>query len=279
MSPRVTFSTLACPAWSVETTIANASAFGYDGIEWRGGGAGHINPNASRSQRAMLREQMRDANLFSLAVTGYTSFVSDDALTRAANVDDLKRYLDLAADIDALYVRAFLGELAPGQTPDRMYPRIVEALEQCVTHARSAGVGIAIEHHDDFVRTASLVPIIESVKDSVVGTVWDIANAYSASENAAQGAHNLHDRISYVQIKDGVGQHEQWRLTNVGEGDVPLRQAFKLLHGQNYSGAFSVEWEYAWHPELEPPDRALPQALAWLRTALQETFMSDGEPA
>lgn len=277
MRPRVTFSTLACPAWSVEAIVANALTFGYDGIEWRGGTAGHINPSASPSRRRSLRQQMADANLLSLAVTSYTNFVADEAAVRAANVEDLKRYLDLAADIEAKYVRAFLGELAAHQTIDNAYPHIIECLKQCVEHAQSVGVGIAVEHHDSFVRTAALVPILEKIRDSSVGAVWDIANAYSAGEDAQEGISNLHNHISYVQVKDGTGQHAEWRLTNVGEGNVPLQKAFRLLREHNYDGAFSLEWEYAWHPELEPPERALPQALAWLRTSLEKAYESDGE--
>src|SRR5438105_3988253 len=114
--PRVTFSTLACPHWSVETVIEHARGMGYDGIEWRGGAQGHVKPSLSPAERTHFKQQMRDAQLTSLAVTAYTGFTSKDAAVRKANVDDLKRQLDLAADIHASYVRAFLGELAPGQT-------------------------------------------------------------------------------------------------------------------------------------------------------------------
>lgn len=252
--------------------IANARAMGYDGIEWRGGEAGHIHPSATRAQRRALRDRMRDANLFSLAVTSYTRFISDEAAERAANADDLKRYLDLAADLDAKFVRAFLGEIGPHQTKLEMYPRIVNALRQCTAHAQSVGVGIAIEHHDDFVQTASLVPILEQLQDPSIGAVWDIANAHSAEENPSDGAENLRGRISYVQVKDGTGRGAQWRLTNVGQGAVQLHEALQLLKAQGYEGAFSVEWEYAWHPELEPPERALPMALERVRGLLREVY-------
>jgi sugar phosphate isomerase/epimerase len=272
MLPRVAFSTLACPHWTIDSVIHNARGFGYDGIEWRGGSDGHIQPNATRAERTTLRERMHDANLFSLAVTSYTNFVSDDANTRAANVADLKKYLDLAADLDAKFVRVFLGELAPHQTRAEMYPRISEALRQCIEHARHVGVGMAVEHHDDFVQTAALVPILDALADADVGAVWDIANAYRANESASDGIRNLGARISYVQIKDGIGRGANWKLTNVGAGEVELKRAIELLHAQNYRGAFSVEWEYAWHPELAPPERALPHALEHLRMLLQQTW-------
>lgn len=273
MTPPITFSTLACPAWSVETIIANARAFGYDGLEWRGGKAGHINPNASPQERASLRGQMRDANLICAALTGYTRLVSDDRAERAATVDELKRNLDLAADIGAPYVRSFVGEFPSQYTHADMNPRIVELLGQCVEHAQKVGVGIAVEHHDAWVRSATIAPILKELPDSAVGAVWDFGNAFSMREAPEEGVQNLRGRIFYVHVKDGVGYEKQWRLTNIGAGKVPLRRAIELLRAQNYTGALNVEWEYAWHPELEPPEVALPRALHFLRGLVEETYV------
>jgi sugar phosphate isomerase/epimerase len=114
------------------------------------------------------------------------------------------------------------------------------------------------------------VPLLAEILDPAVGAIWDIGNAYSEGERVEQGAENLRGRISYVQVKDGTGQKAQWRLTDVGQGEVQLRRAVELLREQKYAGAFSVEWEYADHPELEPPERALPQALKYMRKLLAE---------
>src|SRR5215211_430063 len=110
MNP-ITFSTLACPQWGIETVIAKASEFGYAGIEWRGGTEGHVHPNMSTAKKILIRQSCSDLSLKSLAVTAYTTFVSGSTRQRQANVDELRRYADLAAELDAKYVRAFLGEL------------------------------------------------------------------------------------------------------------------------------------------------------------------------
>ena len=49
---------------------------------------------------------------------------------------------------------------------------------------------------------------------------------------------------------------------------VPLAKAFSWLLADGYEGTLSVEWEYAWHPELEPPESALPAALKTVRELL-----------
>lgn len=269
MNP-VTFSTLACPNWTIQTVIAQASRFGYDGIEWRGGPQGHIQPSASAEQKSTLRQMSADAGLMLLAVTAYTSFVSDNAEERQSNVDEVRRYTDLAAELGARYVRVFLGELPPNTNPNaKTYEHITDSLSRAARHALSLGVGIAIEPHDNFARSSVVAPVLERTRsNSALGVIWDIGNAFAAREEPLEGFEFLKDRLAYVQVKDGTRRGEDWQLCSLGKGNVPLAQAFELLLANGYEGALSVEWEYAWHPELDPPEVALPAALRTVRQLL-----------
>jgi sugar phosphate isomerase/epimerase len=127
---------------------------------------------------------------------------------------------------------------------------------------------IAVEPHDDFVRTSTIVPLLSRVQQPALRVIWDIGNAFAAGEDLEEGFGWLKNRLAYVQVKDGRGRAPDWKLCTVGKGDVPLRQSFELLSAHNYEGAVSVEWEYAWHPELDPPEIALPAALATVRALL-----------
>jgi len=268
MNP-VSFSTLACPNWSIETIIAQASEYGYDGIEWRGGPQGHVQPTMPTAQKVKLQKMLMDTGLIAVAVTAYTSFVSALARERQSNLDELQRYADLAAELDAPYVRTFLGELPEGATLDSsLYEKISDCLNVAAEYAESVGVKIAIEPHDDFVRSSTIVPLLNRVQQPALRVIWDIGNAFAAGENLEEGFGLLKNRLAYVQVKDGRGREPDWKLCTVGEGDVPLRQSFELLTAHNYDGPVSVEWEYAWHPELDPPEIALPGALGTVRTLL-----------
>ena len=100
--------------------------------------------------------------------------------------------------------------------------------------------------------------------------IWDIGNTYSAGEDPVEGFAVLSQRLCYVQVKDGQGRGADWRLTPLGGGEVPLKRAFEMLLASGYAGAFSVEWERAWHPELDPPEAALPAALRVVQRLLAE---------
>ena len=265
----ITFSTLACPHWQIETVIGKASEFGYDGLEWRGGTQGHIRPDMPTTAKKGLQRQCSDAGLTSLSITAYTSFTSDAEKERQNSVDELRRYADLAAEIGAQYVRAFLGELSEGRKIDAgMYENIFDCLAAASEYADSVAVKIAVEPHDDFVRSSTVVPILRRVQHPALRVIWDIGNAFAAGEEPEEGCGLLKDRLAYVQVKDGKGRAPGWQLCSLGEGEVPLVQAFELLLANDFQGAFSIEWEYTWHPELDPPEIALPAALRTVRELL-----------
>jgi sugar phosphate isomerase/epimerase len=142
-------------------------------------------------------------------------------------------------------------------------------LNAAAEYSDSVGVDIAIEPHDDFVCSAVVAPVFSQRQSHpALRVIWDIGNAFAAGEDPAEGFDLLEDRLAYVQVKDGKGRGPSWRLCRLGEGDVPLNQAFALLLTNDYPGVLSVEWEYAWHPELDPPEIALPAALRTVQALL-----------
>ena len=256
----IAFSTLGCPEWSVETAIDRAAAYGFQAIDWRGGPQGHVQPSLPAADRARVRQQMAGKGVSALSVSAYTSFVSKDAAENQASVEDLKRHLDLAADIGAHYVRVFLGELRPGVETESVYAPAAACLETAARHAQDVGVRLALEPHDDFVSLQTFAPILDLVGPGI-GVLWDLGNTVAAGDDLADAFELLRDRLCYVHVKDGTGSFAGGRhLTPLGEGEVPLMWAFARLLSSGYTGAFSYEWERAWQPELAPPEVAFPAA-------------------
>lgn len=263
--PPIAFSTLACPEWTPEEIVDRAATLGYDAIEWRGGPEGHVSPSWPVHRRRALRRRMADRGVTALAVTAYPSFVTPDPAARARHLEDLLRHLDLAADLGATAVRAFIGVVEDEASPDALVARAIDGLAPAADHAGDLGVAIAIEPHDDFVRSETLLPILRGLGHPAVGAIWEIGNAWEAGEDPAVGGPALRPWIRYVQLKDGRGRGADWHLTAIGEGEVPLGAALTLLAGGGPLPPLSVEWERAWHPDLAPAAVALGPALAAVR--------------
>lgn len=275
MSNPLAFSTLACPEWPPELVIDKAAAFGYDALEWRGGDAGHVPPALPAQRLADLRRQQDSAGLQALAVTAYTSFVSDSESERQAALDHLREHCDIAAVMGAEFVRAFLNENQPvADEPARYFDRLAASLLRAADYAASVGVVIAIEPHDEFIHSAVIAALLDKIPHPALGVIWDVGNTYTAGENLDDGLHHLSSRLCYVQVKDGRGRGPTWQLALLGAGEAPVPEAIRRLVAAGYDGAFSFEWERAWHPEIDPAETALPAALRVLRGWVAEASLA-----
>ena len=187
----IAFSTLGCGEWSRETVIERAAAFGYDGIEWRGGPEGHVSPELPAAE-----------------------------------------------------------------------------------YAAPLGLIVAPESHDNWVRSAALAEILAQVPHPALRALWDFGNAFADGEDPLDGLRAIGPWLGYVHVKDGVLQDGAWRLTQLGQGQLPLKDILRGLLALGYTGALTFEWERAFHPELEPAETAFPTALGVLRQLLAEAEQS-----
>jgi sugar phosphate isomerase/epimerase len=217
---------------------------------------------------------MADHGVGALAVTAYSSFAGPLGRRERDGVDHLRRHIDLASGLGAGTVRAFLGEVGRGTRPADVLGWAIEGLGRVVEYARPAGVAIGVEPHDDFVRCAAIEPLLARLDPGVVGVVWDPVNAWGDGESPADGFAVVGERIRYVQLKDARWVDGAWRLERLGLGDAPLDAVVDLLvRSGRPLPPFCFEWERAWHPEIDPPEVALPHALVAM-----EGMMTDHRP-
>jgi sugar phosphate isomerase/epimerase len=106
--------------------------------------------------------------------------------------------------------------------------------------------------------------LLARVDDPQVGAIWDAGNSWSIGEQPEEGIESLGPWLRYVQVKDGIGRLPDWRLTLLGEGEVPLARGLSALARSHPTTPVSIEWERPWHPDLPPAEVALPAGLVFL---------------
>ena len=101
------------------------------------------------------------------------------------------------------------------------------------------------------------------------GALWDTLHPCRVGELPTETAERLGERCRHVHVKDGrPANGENWELTLLGEGAVPVPEILSTLHTRHYDGWLSVEWEKKWHPEIAEPEIAIPQHAEILRQYL-----------
>ena len=57
-----------------------------------------------------------------------------------------------------------------------------------------------------------------------------------------------------------------------GTGEFPAAECLQLLKMAGYGGWFSLEWEKAWHPDIEDPEIAFPEYADVMTKYLKDAY-------
>lgn len=261
-TPLLSFSTLGCPDWNFQQILNFASENGYKGIELRGilreldlTKCREFNSaqNRSNSLRMIEEKGLRFVNLGSSATLHFT-----DPAARQKNLDEGKRFIDLAQDIKCPYVRVFPNNFPKDQERNATIDLIAKGLRELGDHAKGSGVMVLMETHGDLVYTEDIEKIMQSAQHTQAGLIWDITNMWTVTKEAPAQVHNkLKKYIRHTHIKDAKLDNGKIQYTLLGKGDVPIFEAIDVLTKGGYHEYYSFEWEKLWHPEIADPTIAL----------------------
>lgn len=257
--PRLSFSTLGCPAWSLEQIVHSAKSLGYEGVEFRGLQGEIFLPKRPEFSTSIAETRARFAdnnikicNLGSSATLHYA-----DPATRRKNLDEGRQFIDLAHELGCPYVRVFPNNFPKDQEKQQTMDLIAEGLLELGGYAQAANVTVLLESHGDLVYVNDLAYVLKKSEHSNVALIWDIFNMWSVTKEAPRDVFPVLKRyIRHAHIKDANKAGDKYAYTFVGQGVLPLAEAIDSLKRSGYMGYYSLEWEKMWHPEIAEPELA-----------------------
>ena len=268
---KLAFSTLGCPDWTLDKAIAAAKSYGFGGIELRG-----INreldirklPDFSAENSELLPKLFKDAGIDLVSLDSSASFSYHETEKIKTNVEEAKDYIIRASKIRAPLVRVFGGYIPEGRSLSDGIMQLANNLSQLGDFAQEMNVTIALETHDSYLTGKVVAKVMEMTNHKAVGVVWDVSNCFWTGEPIETSAELLAPYLQHVHIKDSIWDGKEAKLTFIGEGDVPIYKALKILAKQGYNGYLSYEWEKVWQPDLPEPEEAFPQYIKKMKEYL-----------
>src|SRR5262245_28706667 len=268
------FSTLGCPDWSFKTILETADRLGYNGLELRGIAGEMDLPKVPELTGSRLAGTKKDLAALGIVVTdlGASARMHEkDKAERDKQLDEGRRFIDLAQALSVPYVRMFGDKLPPDESKEDVLKRIVDGFQQMAAHAKPAGVTVLVESHGDFTHSADLLAILNGVGSDSFKLLWDAHHTFVAGkESPAETWKSLGSYIRHTHLKDSVPAGEDRRYVLTGTGEVPVREQVQVLVKGGYRGYYCFEWEKKWHPEIDSPDVAFPHYARVMREYLAE---------
>jgi sugar phosphate isomerase/epimerase len=265
----LSFSTLACPEWTMSQIISIASTAGYNAIELRfveNEDSLWKLPAFRGNELAAIKQALADEGLQISCVDTSCRFHFPDPHERKHWLEEGERMADLAASLGAPGIRVFGDKIQPNA--DRFATRawIAESVHDLAEKIAANDVEVWLETHGDFAVGAETAAIIAKANSSNVGVIWDPANCFLESgERPDSGASLLGTCIRHVHLKDLCKNNASWQPVLTGQGNFPLTEVRTALNRVEYRGTISFEWEKKWHPDIPDASIALPHFAKWFR--------------
>lgn len=161
-------------------------------------------------------------------------FTVPDPAARAADVQMVKNWIEVAAKLGAPVIRVFTGRgVAQGHTFEDALEWMIPNFRECAEHGKRFGVIVGLQNHDDFLKTAAqTIRVIDGVGSEWFGSILDIGSLRQGDPYA-----EIEKLMPYAvswQLKEKVGRGTQEETTD-------LRKVKAIIDRGGYRGFLPVE--------------------------------------
>jgi sugar phosphate isomerase/epimerase len=179
----------------------------------------------------------RNAFLLGLDISGTgvrNDFANPDPKARKADIKMIKKWIEAAAKLGIPNLRIFAGtNTHQGFTRDQVFEWMAKNIKECCDYGKQFGVIIALQNHNDFLKTAADVDrIFEMVDSEWLGLNLDI------------GSYRQHD--PYDEISKNIQYAVTWQIKenvwiNGAETPTDYVKLFKIIKNAGYRGYLPLE--------------------------------------
>ena len=285
---KLSFMTLGCPTWDLDTICARGRDYGFDGVDFRGYlDTMDITTLAMFSTHAAeTRRQLNDAGLEVSCISSSIRVCAPDAYQE--NLDEAKRTIVTAHGLGAGIVRVFGSGFASCDLETHSRASLTQIgrdmIEEILALDGARDISWAFETHDLWIKARDCKLLLDSIPSPNFSTLWDMGHTYRVGKETPEETYAaIGSRVAYVHVKDATfdpthpqamredfedGEQVGWCYVLPGTGQLPLAQSISLLKAGGYSGWLSCEHEKRWHPELVEPEEIFPAFIRWARSLI-----------
>ncbi|MBR1969794.1 MAG: sugar phosphate isomerase/epimerase [Clostridia bacterium] len=197
---------------------------------------------------------LQEANIKAHALISMLDIANFDDKVTNRNIEIVKDYID---QMEKLEMKLLM--LAPEvkfaqckSDMERMQNLFIESLDKIIDYARGSNIKVTIENQSVSTRADSRMKDVRYILDCLpeLGFVLDCGNFFCINEDVQEAYKLLKDRVVHVHAKDWeFNEYGKFVRENIprfdgvelGTGLIPLREIFKALKADGYTGKINLE--------------------------------------
>ncbi len=195
--------------WDLPTIIRNCTELGLAAVELRTSHKHGVEPALTANQRKEVRKQFADSPVVLWGLGSTCQYHEADPAAVSRNVEETKRFAQLAHDVGAQGVKVRPNGFAKGIDPPRTIEQIGRALHTCGAAAADLGVEIWVEvHGPETCSPPNMRKIMEAADHPNVGVTWNSNNPCDLIDGSIRSGFDLLARyIRSVHINELVNSY------------------------------------------------------------------------
>ncbi len=185
-------------------------------------------------------------------------FSQPDKSKRRQDIGLIKNWIIAASKLGAPVIRIFSGNNVPeGYTWQQVADWMIPDLQECAAFGEAHGVIVAVQNHNDFIKTATQASaIVKGVHSPWFGLVLDIGS-YRGANPLAEIAETAPLAVNW-QLKENMYINEVEQKTDIAK-------VISIIKASGYRGYVPIETLGAGDPKVK-----VPVFLQEVRAALQQ---------
>jgi len=208
-----------------------------------------------------INEFKRKAFLLGLDISGTgvrNDFANPDPAARKTDIEMIKKWIEAAAKLGIPNLRIFAGTNPhEGFSRNQVFEWMAKDIRECCDYGKQFGVIIALQNHNDFLKTAA-----------DVDRIFEIVNSEWLGLNLDIGSYRQHD--PYEEIQKNISKAVTWQIKeNVWidgkETPTDFIKLFQIIKNAGYRGYLPLETLGA-----GDPFEKVPRLLENVKNALQK---------
>lgn len=270
---KISFMTLGCPKWNMDTICARAKEYGFDGIDFRGY-LGKIDLSGLPEFTTGASETIQKIKDAGLEVSGISTNIRVCVKEEVEkNLEEARFSIGLARAFETVNLRIFGGGDLENFSRAELAKIGCDCISQILALDGARDLKWLFETHDNWVQAEDCRLLLNSIQDPAFGALWDMGHTWRIGrEKPNKTWESIGSRVGYTHIKDAVYEPDSplamkdgWHYVEPGDGDLPLEESLALIAAAGYEGWLTFEHEKHWHPKLPEPEEILPKFVAWIR--------------
>ncbi|NLA59016.1 MAG: sugar phosphate isomerase/epimerase [Firmicutes bacterium] len=158
------------------------------------------------------------------------------------HLDDFRRILDIATELETGYIRIFSFYIPQDKAPEACRDEVLERLSAMLEAAEGSGLMLLHENEKGiYGNTAERCKdLLDSIGNGSFRAIFDPANFVQEQQKPYSHCYPLlKDYVEYCHIKDAL--MADGKVVPAGEGDGEIQELLEALRDKGYTGFLSLE--------------------------------------